>query len=373
MRTKKRAFLAIPLVLALFGLTAADCTARDAYVTDCLNNPNRPAPIIVPQPVPPSYWPMGEGMFIASHTPLDARGIRFANPTVSLKLNNGVDSRDDLCLTGGLVTTDLPVTTPWEIPDVDGVPTPPHWHAHYGIRAQSPNVKIVGTKFNNVGDGITFQGSATNWKMVGVNADDGGDATHTGGAFVHDDCVENDAMNAGQILDSKFDGCASFLSAIHKMSGNPADGHNNTVLVEGTMVRLMEMPGTFESPEAPPGKHGGFFKFAVPGILPGFDDGDPPKLVLRDSMFRADERGYYGGAGGAFLGVPAGTVCDNVVVIGWDAWQQRDRDSWIASCGQPNVGTPGDDDDIPNLRIGTIADWDTAEAAWDQAHPPLVR
>lgn len=361
---KRRTLLAIPLVLALFGLSAASCTPRDLATSDCLSNANRPAPIVIG--TSGGAWPTPEGLLIPNDTPIDARGVvRVGSGTgVTFKLNNIVGSRNNVCIVGGSFTSDNNVLESWT-----GT-----WHHQYGFRVEAPNSTIIGVELRNLGDGIDYRyATATNWKVIGVRADNGGDATHTGGAFIHDDCVQNDTMQSGLITDSKFDGCASFLSSIHDPSSNPIDGSGNTVTVEGSLVRLMDMPGTYEGGSVPPGKHGGFFKFATAAVATPEDDGTPPHLVLRDSMFRSDERAYFGGAEGNFLGLPLNTVCDNVVVVGWDSWQQRDRDSWVQECGPVGVVTPGDDDNIPNLQVGTITDWNTAVTAWDDAHPALVR
>jgi hypothetical protein len=349
----KKRLLAIPLVLALFALSAS-CTARDLAVPACLDNDARPAPLVVT-----GYdgsWPLHEGMLIPNDTPIDARGGNlFHGTTVAFKLNNGVGSRDNICVVGGTITSDVDVNAIWDT-----------WHHNYGFRVQAPNAQIIGAEIRSVGDGIDFKGDyASDWKVIGVRADGGGQYAH---AFVHDDCIQNDQMHSGQIVDSKFDGCAAFLS-----SNSGYDGTGNVVDISRTLVHLEPMLNSHNPTKWGYNQHGGFFKFANP-----LNYGTPPNLVLRESMFRSDEQAPFGGNSGGELGLPPGTICNNVVVVGWDAWTNDDRASWVDRCGGVDVADvdnpkhQGPTDAIPDLRVGTVADWDAAVAAWDTAHPPLV-
>jgi len=359
----KRRMLIIPIVLGLVVVaTAASCTPRDLAVNDCLTNTNRPA-VITPTPAD-----IGNSLTVADNTTFDARGATYKDWTFSLKLrNHATQTRSGVCLVGGTYTSKYdPVITSWD----------PYWHGSYGVIVQTPNALVTGATVRNVGDAVAFEHADTeNWAVVGVRADGGGLYPN---AYIHDDCIQNDAFSSGKVSDSKFDGCATFLSA----RADPPSNNNssmNTVVVELSMVRVASMPGTYtNNGQFTNGEHGGFFKWSATGAQTPVDDGQPPKLVLRNSMFRSDERAYFGGNEGGFLGLPDDTVCDNVVVIGWDSWQQRDRDSWIEWCGAPGVADvdnprhQGPADDTPDLRIGTVADWDTAAAAWDAAHPALV-
>jgi hypothetical protein len=358
MKNKKR-LLAIPLVLALFGLSAASC--RDVAVGDCLQSTARPAIVSGPSS---ASWDVDGSYTLADQTPLDATGKTYGSGSMSMKVRNVAgQTRAGLCIVGGTHRATYSPTNTW----VD------RWHHVYGIIVETPNARVIGPNLYNLGDGIAFEAStATNWEIVGARADGG---TLYPNAYIHDDCVQNDTFQAGKIIDSKFDGCATFLSS--RSTHTTADGHANKVQIEGTLVRVASMPGTYTNDgQFTNGEHGGFFKWSAHAVLAD-DDGTPPDLILRDSMFRSDERAWFGGNEGGFLGLPDHTVCDNVVVVGWDSWQQRDRDSWIQWCGpvnEPDATNPmhqGDDDDIPDLRVGTIADWDTAEATWDAAHPAL--
>ena len=54
---------------------------------------------------------------------------------------------------------------------------------------------------------------------------------------IRDDAIENDRLQSGTIRDSLFDGAFSGLS-IDPDNANPVDGHNETVLIDGVLLRL---------------------------------------------------------------------------------------------------------------------------------------
>ena len=104
------------------------------------------------------------------------------------------------------------------------------------------------------------------------------------------------------------------------------------------------------------------------GLLTTHPDGTPPNLVLKNSMFRTDQSAPFGGNEGGMLGVPPRSTCDNVVVVGWDILNTAEQLSWIGCAMRgPAVGEDG----VPNLQAGTIADWNTAVAPWDEAQPSI--
>jgi hypothetical protein len=360
----RRTLCAFATVVALAATTS--CTGRDTAVTDCLANAMRP-PIITAPDI--GKFP-ADDQVLPSGSPLDLRGRTFDHSTVTgaagIKVEPRSDgSRNDLCFAGGTFSTTLDeVTTIWGEPDTP--PTTPNWHQRWGMIIDTPNATVVGATLRNTGDGISFAyDTASNWSVIGVRAD-GGDE-YAEGAFIHDDCIENDAMQSGRIIDSKFDGCGVFLSS----RDWAVDGHANTVEIDGTLVRLQAMYNSFHPVTDEHGmgygynRHGGFFKWAATAYPNPDGGGSPPKLVIRRSIFRSDDRAPYGGNENGNLALPPGTVCDHVVVVGWDAWEDRDRASWIDACGP--VGT-GED---ANLRVGTVADWNQAVAAWDDAHPEI--
>jgi hypothetical protein len=267
-RTLPALFVAATLLMA-----GVACTTRDITASSCLAG-SRPQFAITPA-ARQSYAPSARTVF-ADNAVLDARGVGFDDSTlnssgygVGVKLYPEPDSRDSLCFVGGTVYSSMDaVTTPWTT-----------WHKVTGFTVLTPNIQIVGTGFFNQGDAISVASSnAGNWKIIGVNASGG---RGFDGAYIHDDCVENDAMTSGSVVDSKFDGCQVFMSSI----GSPGpDGGANHVEVSNTLVRLQSMYNSFDPSKYGFNQHGGFFKWAsVPSR-----DGVAPQLYIHDSTFRAD-------------------------------------------------------------------------------------
>ena len=324
-------------VVAMIAATAA-CTPRDTARDACLGGDR---PIMTTPPVNTTRWP-SSSLLIPSGTTIDARGATFENSVfdvngyaIAIKIHTVPGTREALCVVGGTLFSTLdPENTLWN-----------SWHRHVGMIIDQPDFQLVGTSFRNQGDMISFAGGASNWKMIGVRADGDGVLPH---GYIHDDCIENDAMNGGLVDDSKLDGCNVFLSSI-----GGGDGGANTVEVRDSLVRLRPFHESFNPPKYGYDQTGGFFKWAEVGGT----GGTPPQLVVRDTVFRADQPGAYGGNVNGFLGLPPGTVCDNVTLVGTAAWRASDLASWTSQC--------------TNLTLGTTADWDAAVADWDAAHPAL--
>lgn len=315
-------------------------TPRDEAVASCLG---AEGPVVDVEADAQTPYPDRDSK-VDPFTVFDARGSRFDNSDLT-KAGFGFGVRlrgnhpDGICIVGGSIRTTLdPEGTPWKT-----------WHRVAGIEVNARRATIVGTTLRNQGDLVIFLGQSDGWSVIGVGAD-GGQA-HPG-AYAHDDCIENDLMLSGRIIDSKFDGCFSFLSSTHA-SPKDLDGSDETVEVRGTLVRLQPFENSFNVEKYGPGNHGGFFKWAS-------TDSDvmiPPSLTVTDSIFRADQKGRFGGNKNGILGLPAGTRCERVMLIGTEVWPERDLQSWIDQC--------------QDLRFGTEADWDAAVEAWDAAHPPL--
>jgi hypothetical protein len=319
---------------------APGSTPRDEAVAACLAS-DRPA--IVAEPLASVPFP-DSTLDLPDDITLDARGSLLNNSVLDRQgFGFGVRIRGyhpvGTCLVGGTVQTDLdPESTPWLT-----------WHRVTAMAVQAPGVRVVGTTFRNQGDLMAFLSPAPDWSVIGVRVDGG--TTYPGG-YAHDDCVENDSMHSGVILDSKFDGCWTFLSATHS-SEKELDGGANAVVVQDTLVRLQPYRNSFNVPRYGEGGHSGFFKWARTRSEVMI----PPSLTVTDSVFRADDPARYGGNENGFLGLPPGTRCERVLLIGTENWPADELASWVDQCA--------------DLRLGTLEDWDRAVAAWDALHPPL--
>jgi hypothetical protein len=338
MRRSALAIASIALVL-----TAVACTPRDTATSSCLGGSR---PIVVVQAPTYERWP--GGLFqLADNTAIDARGRVFDNSVLdsdgyglAVKLDDVTGSRNNLCFVGGSISTTIdPENTPWTT-----------WHRVTGMTVVTADAHIVGTSFSDEGDGISFASTATNWSVVGVAAVG---ATGSPGAYIHDDCIQNDGMNSGLIDDSLFDGCMDFLSSIWGSTGTPADGSANTVEVSNTLVRLQPYYNSYDTAKYGFDQHGGFFKWAmVPAT-----DGVPPQLYVHDSVFRSDTPAHYSGNLNGWLALPPNTRCDNVTLVGTSAWPLSDIASWTSQC--------------TNLTFGTTSTWDTDVANWKSNHPTM--
>jgi hypothetical protein len=317
-------------------------TPRDVAEAACAA-PGRPLIAVGPAPVAPYLDRVPD---VADATFIDSRGSQIDSSSldrsgfgIAVRIRRGTVG-EGVCFVGGSLRTNLdPENTPWKT-----------WHRVTAMAIEAPGFQVVGTAFRNQGDLLAFLRGADDWHVVGVRAEGGSELP---GAYGHDDCIENDTMLSGVVEDSKFDGCFTFMSST-EASEKRLDGTGHEVVVRGSLVRLQPFRNSFNVPKYGENGHGGFFKWAPPTS----DVMIPPALSVSDSMFRSDDRARYGGNVNGFLGLPPGTRCERVVLIGTEAWTARDLASWQDQC--------------TDLRLGTVADWDAAVAAWDAAHPPML-
>ncbi|OSP53864.1 calcium-binding protein [Pseudoruegeria sp. SK021] len=96
-----------------------------------------------------------------------------------------------------------------------------------GIRAEdSPGVVIRDWRITDTWDAIRVSWNSPDFLIEDVWVSD-----------ARDDAVENDRLQSGTIRDSLFDGVFAGLS-IDPSSSSPVDGHNETVTLEGVLLRL---------------------------------------------------------------------------------------------------------------------------------------
>jgi hypothetical protein len=322
-------------------LTVTACTTRDAAEYACFE-PSRN--VVVPPANNVTRWPP-DGTLLVDRTTIDARDATFDNTAVNqhgwrvaLKFHYKADSRDELCLVGGNVKTTLHTeNVSWDT-----------WHQATAVDVETPNFQLVGSRFFNQGDLVSFGPEARDWRIVGVRVDGQGGAS---GGYIHDDCIQNDYMHGGIIEDSKFDGCNIFISSFAELGETP-DGGDNTVEIRDTLVRLQPFRNSFRTDVYGENRHGGFFKW---GWQP--QDGVPPQLYVHDSTFRADAWGAYGGNANGLLGLPPGTECHDVTLVNTHLWPDDDLESWTDQC--------------TDVTLATTSTWNAEVSAWNQAHPVL--
>ncbi len=230
-----------------------------------------------------------------------------------------ITGTESVCWHGGTVTGTYASTTTWDT-----------FHSTGAFNIANPDSIVEDLRVHNYGDGIRLRDGATNWAVRGAHE-----------TMIHDDCVENDKLNAGVITDSFFNGCYVAFSTRPSSSDPTSDGRDRTMAIRQSLVRLQPMPTVYKGPA--PG-HGGFFKWD--------GTGRSPKLVLRNNVFRVDQLPNHGS-----LGLPesyAVTCSGNTIVwLGDGAFPESA--SWLAQC--------------PDTRIVTSrAAWDDAVADWTARH-----
>jgi len=231
-----------------------------------------------------------------------------------------VDGRGPLCWDGGTIAGTWGSSTPWET-----------FHHTGGFSFANPDSVIENVRVSNYGDAINARDGASNWTVRGA---------HT--SMIHDDCLQDDFLNAGVIDGSLFDGCYVGLSTRASSNNSSSDGHNNTLTMRNSLLRLQPMPTVYKGPA--PG-HGGFFKWD--------DDAHrSPKLALYGNVFRVDQLPNHGS-----LGLPDGydVSCsgNTIVWLGHGAFPEAA--SWLAKCPDTKIVT-------------TESTWQNAVAMWNAHH-----
>lgn len=333
-KQRKTSLMAAATLLVSLALTSCE-TARDVAEEACLETGRT----VVSAPAfrgDPGTWPPS-AQLISNGSAVDARGSMFDGSTPygerpwygGIKFHSKTGSRAGLCMVGGTVYTTMdPELTPWAT-----------WHNAYAVTVEVPEFHAIGTRVLNHGDAFNLTAEASNWQLTGVAVDGASLLPH---GYAHDDCVQNDGLNGGKIVDSKFDGCYVFLS--HQHGSGTIDATGRTVEITDTLVYLRPYHSTYKPEQYGYDQTGPFFKTRGPS--------PKPQLVIRNSVFRADQPADFEG-----VTLPAGTDCDGVVLIGTEVWPADQLATWTSQC--------------TNVQFGTAADWNTAVAAWNDAHPPF--
>ena len=300
--------------------------------------PPTPVPTPVPVPVPvPTPTPSPVAGECLNRNPLarisGAQGVRF-KPGVEVA--TAIDARgaswtqvDDwpvsitgsgpVCWSGGSIAGTWGPETSWET-----------FHGTGGFSIANPNSIVENVRVHNYGDAINIRNGAIDWRVRGAYT-----------TMTHDDCLQDDYLNAGVVSDSLFDGCYVGISTRPSKSDTGSDGRTKTVTVETTLLRLQPMPTVYKG-QAP--GHGGLFKWDTAARR-------SPMLVLRNNIFRVDQAPNHGS-----LGLPEGyeVTCSGNTIVWLGSGAFPDEASWRTRC--------------PDTRIVTTRSvWDNAVNAWHAA------
>lgn len=271
----KRLFLLAVIALGASVLIACTPTEQAAY--DCLERET----VRVITGKQETWWRAGVSPALPADAAVDATGATWrvpldhpqaGAPKSPVYFNGGPVPNN--CMVGGYITQ--------AYPDTEDTPTPwLEWKTAAGITSKRPGLEVIGTRLHNVGDALLFSPeNGSDWSVRGVQV-----------TRAHDDCVENDGMYNGEIDDSFFDGCYTFLSGRHGWGVRP-DGSANTVRITNTLVQMESMP---DSESGVPG-HGPIWKLGAGLHLNGIS----PMLAVHNTIIRVDQRP----AGSAKLGIP---------------------------------------------------------------------
>jgi hypothetical protein len=273
---------------------------------------------------------------VKSSTPLagttwDARGATFnAYPSATLyPFTVGSETAPvGLCVVGGIVRGQQSRTLTWDQmkSSYDGD----------GLRIASNNPYVVnGLRVDNVEDGVAPRDAKDRSPKRG----DGFTLKNLYMTYIRDDCVENDDIAGGLIVDSLFDGCNTGISE-RPSSGNaqwnyPAPA-GETITLDRVLLRLQALPGPRGSNDPTKLGHGQLFKWSSVAN----------SVVIRDSIFYVETTPN----GDSYFPFPAGTKTSNVTIVwgGSEAWK------WSVPAGT-TVTT--------NKAV-----WDSARTNWMQRH-----
>src|SRR3989344_6631691 len=111
----------------------------------------------------------------------------------------------NICFNGGIINGSYPVQI-----STDANATWEYMHGTTAILVNTKNTTFENTRINNYGDGIGIKYGAENFLLNKVHLSD-----------IRDDCLENDWLYSGTVIDSLFDGCYSGFSARTYSSQSP--------------------------------------------------------------------------------------------------------------------------------------------------------
>lgn len=201
-------------------------------------------------------------------TLVDARGARFR--LANSKNSSPTEGAD--CESGALLDNPYPLRL-YGSPGVvvigghfDGeVPLTADWqHAYCNSVAvgvwDSPNTTVEGVRARRLWDAFRFSGDSHLFKLQQVWLSE-----------VRDDCVENDFLRSGLILDVLFDGCFVGIS-VRQSGGRSDDGSTETVTLAGVLMRMQPYLYRGEMRQGSPIK----------------TDGTSPGFQIYDSVFVLD-------------------------------------------------------------------------------------
>jgi hypothetical protein len=265
----------------------------------------------------------------SSDRTIDARRARllsFPSDTLYPLALGSSEPAQRVCVIGGLVEGQQSRTLTWD--------EMKERHDGAGARVAGTDWYVVdGLRVSNLEDGIDPRGTPDRYPKDG----DGFVLRNLYFSYIRDDCVENDDIGGGLIVDSLFDGCNTGISE-RPTKGNPQYGYpapkDETLRLKNVLLRLQAMPGPRGHPASERG-HGQLFKWSEIGN----------RLVIEDSIFLVEAVPNDGTSD-----FPPGATAKNVTIV------------WLGPGSFPGRIPAG----VTVTRDRAI--WDRARATWLERH-----
>jgi hypothetical protein len=237
----------------------------------------------------------------------------------------GSSAQPHLCWVGGKVVGQQPRDLSWD--------TMKRRYDGAGLHITSADWYLIdGLRVDNVEDGIDPRGKEGQYPKQA----DGMVIRNAYFKYVRDDCVENDDIAGGLIVDSLFDGCYTGVSEQPDpiQSAYPAPA-GEVLELDHVLLRLQMMPGPYGTHDPTVRGHGQLFKWYP----------QSNRLDIKDSIFLVQTQ-----PNGGTADFPAGTTASNVTVV------------WLGKGPYPGSVPPG-------VTITTNRGvWDSARSKWLKRH-----
>jgi hypothetical protein len=193
-----------------------------------------------------------------SNKTVDATGASFtvansknSNPTWSYRCDKGslrtnlyplnLDRHNNIVFRGGRVDSNVPQGSEW---------SPTYCNSAAVIVLDSDKAVIDGTRVMGAWDGVRFARQSDNFTLR--------DAWLSN---VRDDCLENDQLRSGRIVDTLFDGCFIGISLDPGRNSDMGNQrYNHKVVLDGVLMRLEAYPYRKSKSHSLRQTHGHIFK-----------------------------------------------------------------------------------------------------------------
>lgn len=213
------------------------------------------------------------------------------------------------------------------------------WHHNGGqtLKYNQANWVFDSITIRHVGDAFNLSTGAQNFTIRDSHIAD-----------VHDDCVQNDDMHAGDVHHNFFEGCYAGFSARASAGDTPNDGHLNTWNIHDNVIWMKPTRSVYKGDS--------------PGIgqIIKWEKTNPqyaPKLVFKNNVVRVGKLPFQKGSSGDAFFFPANTDFSNNILY-WDGPGKAPASlqAWFNAAHNSRI-------------VYAIDDWNLAVFYWVVSHP----